>query len=321
MDYLFALRVFVLVAETGNMTYAGNMIFLTQPAVSMQIKTLEEFYGTKLFLRTPTGLVLTDNGKKVYHYAKEILRNFEELGHQLKVSLDLARSKRQREIRIASCIFINEMYMSSILHHYMKQCPDVNLTCTVMDFAHIIKALLQSDLDVGLVGFRDKDGTESTKLQFDLFLREELGIILPRDYLKDGEMETRMEALTQMNLITLKSECGITCLFQKLLKKYHLSIKNFKVKATFCSPNAVKQSVLQGFGWSILPVNFVRDELHRQIVWKADLKGNRIPLQRPLFLVYMKSQEEIDEVKLFLDTVRSGNWNATNEFVALSPPP
>lgn len=311
MDYLFAYRIFIIVAEAGNMTSAGNTIFLTQPAISMQIRTLEEFYGSKLFSRHHTGLVLTDKGKKVYHYAKKIVLNFDELAAELKKSLRSDHLIEQKEIKIGSCILINELYMDRIVHSYMKSYPEIRVSCKTMDYENIIKLLLAGSLDVGLVGRKNNNTAEAYNLEFDLFLKEELGIILPRDYTNADQKEVSMEFLAEMNLVALQNECGITCLFNQLLKRSHMSINNFKLRAAFCSPSSVKNAIVRGFGWSILPLNYVRNELDQKIVWKAELKGYRTPLKRPLFVVYEKSKEEISAVKFFLQLVKTGILHET----------
>jgi len=315
VDYLFAYRVFIIVAETGNMTSAGNTIFLTQPAISMQIKTLEELYGRQLFSRYHTGLVLTDEGKKVYHYAKKIVLNFDGLVAELKTSLRCDHLIEQKEIKIGSCVLINELYMDRIVQSYMRSYPEIRVSCIMMDYDNIIKLLLEGSLDVGLVG-KKNNTTEAHTLEFDQFLKEELGIILPRDYMNADQKEVSaqtlsIESLAEMNLVALQNECGITCLFKQLLKRYHMSIDNFKIRAAFCSPSSVKNAIVRGFGWSILPLNYVRNELNQQIVWKAELKGYRTPLKRPLFLVYKKSKEEIYAVKFFLQLVKTGILHET----------
>jgi len=293
------------------MTSAGNSIFLTQPAISMQIKTLEEFHGSKLFMRHHTGLVLTDEGKKVYHYAKKIVLNFDELATELKTSLQSDHLIEQKEIKIGSCILINELYMDRIVQSYMRSYPEIRVSCMMMDYENIIKLLLKGSLDVGLVGKKDNNTTETHKLEFDQFLKEELVIILPRDYMNADQKEVSIESLAEMNLVALQNEYGITCLFKQLLKRYHMSIDNFKIRAAFCSPSSVKNAIVRGFGWSILPLNYVRNELNQQIVWKAELKGYRTPLKRPLFLVYEKSKEEIYAVKFFLQLVKTGILHET----------
>jgi len=310
MDYLFAYRIFVIVAEAGNMTSAGNTIFLTQPAISMQIKTLEEFHGSKLFTRHHTGLVLTDEGNKVYEYAKKILLNFDELADELRMSLRPDHLIEQKEIKVGSCVLINELYMDRIVHSYMKSHPEIHISCKMMDYENIIKSVLIGSLDIGLVG-KKNNTIETNNLEFDQFMKEELGIILPRDYRNADKNEVSIESLAEMNLVALQNECGITCLFNQLLKRYHMSINNFKLRAAFCSPSSVKNAIVRGFGWSILPLNYVRNELNQQIVWKAELKGYRTPLKRPLFLVYKKAKADIFAVKFFLQLVKTGILHET----------
>lgn len=302
---MFSLKVFVTVAETGKMTTAAEIIFLTQPAVSMQIKSLEEFYGVRLFLRQPDGLTLTSEGQIVYNYAKKILQNFDLLNHELRTALKNSTSAYQNnKISIGSCILISELYMPLIIHKFMSDYPDVSVNCLTMDYDMMIKCLLENRLDVALVGYRNQSSPKNELLKFEQYLNETLAIIAPAHFDFPDHHEVPLPLLLEKEFIALKTECGISCFFNQFLEKNQVRLHDLKKRAVFCSGSAVKNAICSGFGWSILPVSYVTKELEENKVKIVNLKGYKKPLSRSLHLVYPRYKENAPVVNLFLQFAR-----------------
>jgi LysR family transcriptional regulator, transcriptional activator of the cysJI operon len=307
MDFIFSLKVFSIVAETGKMTTAGESIFLTQPAVSMQIKSLEEFYGVKLFSRRPEGLRLTREGEIVYSYAKKILQNFDLLNEELKTLLKNSKPVHQvNKISIGSCILISEIYMPWLIQKFMSNYPEIFVNCLTMDHDRNIKFLLEGLVDIAFIGHRGHDDIdEKNDLKFEKYLKEQLDIVAPANFDVPEQYEIPVQFLMEKNYIALKTECGINCIFNQLLRKYQIKPEELKKRATFCSGSAVKRAVTSGFGWSILPRNYISQELKEKIVKVVKVKGHRKPFSRWLYLVYLRSKEMDPAVNLFLQFVRS----------------
>lgn len=307
MDFIFSLKVFSLVAETGKMTTAGESIFLTQPAVSMQIKSLEEFYGVKLFTRHPEGLLLTKEGEIIYSHAKKILQNFDLLNEELKTKLKSSKPVHQgNKISIGSCILISEIYMPWIIEKFMSTYPEFLVNCLMMDYDINIKFILEGKLDVAFVGYKGHvDSSGKDDLKFEEYINEQLEIVMPANFDIPDHHGMPIQFLKEKNYIGLKTECGISCIFNQFLKKYNIKLEELKQRAIFCSGLAVKHSVVSGFGWSILPRNYVVQELKEKKVMVVQLKGHRKPLSRLLYLVYLRSKENVPAINLFLQFVRN----------------
>lgn len=308
MDFIFSLKVFRTVAETGKMTTAGESIFLTQPAVSMQIKSLEEFYGVKLFTRRPEGLMLTKEGEIVYAHAKKILDNFDLLNEELKLLLKTSIPVYQHNgISIGSCILIGEIYMPSIIEKFMATYPKMFVNCLMMDYDINIKLILEGKLDVALVGYKgdiNRPKLEQGDLKFEEYIKEQLEIIIPSNFDIPDHNVVPIHFLKENSFIALKTECGISCILKQFLKKYNIKLGELKQRATFCSGLAIKRSVISGFGWSLLPRNYIVQDLKEKKFKVVQLKGYRKPLNRLLYLVYLRSKQDAPAVKLFLEFLR-----------------
>ena len=305
MDWLFSLKVFTIVVETGKMTSAGTSIFLTQPAISMQIKLLEDFYDAKLFTRHFEGLKPTEEGKALYSRAKKILQMFDEMNAEMKTLLGKTPHVFPNNINVGSCILISETYMPWILQKFTKEYPDFSINFSSMDYQSNIRSLLGGSVDAAIIGFRDtEDSATEEKIKFEKCSKEQLEIIVPRSYGLQNMQKINIKFLMGKKYISLKPECGISCVLRQILKNHNVTLKDFQVMALFGSGSAVKLSVVEGLGWSILPKHFVSQELSEGKVNAVRLEGLRNPFYRWLYLVHPISKREVPSIKLFLEFVR-----------------
>jgi len=305
VDWLYSLKVFTVVAETGKMTTAGDSVFLTQPAVSMQIKLLEDFYDVKFFDRYPAGLKLTKEGEVLYLHAKKIINTFDEMNVALKVLMSTQKHTDDNKISIGSCILISETYMPWLMQDFLTKNPNISISCTTADYQTNIQYLLEGRLDATFVGHKSDDNGSENKLKFEKFIRENLEIVVPQNYNLQNHRDIDIKFLMENHYIALRTECGISCIFKRMLAKYNLKLEDFKVRATFCSGSPVKQAVTSGFGWTILPRNFILKELTEGVVHTVKLAGQKHALNRWLYLVYPRSKEKVLPLALFLQFMRS----------------
>lgn len=305
MDWLYSLKVFTIVAETGKMTTAGDAIFLTQPAVSMQIKLLEDFYDVKIFTRHSTGLKLTDEGKVIYSYAKKMIQTFDQMNVELKTLFGKAQDVFLNDLRLGSCILISETYMPWIIQKFTKEYPDISINFASMDYQSNVRLLVEGKLDVAIIGFRDKlSNLNEDKLNFEKCSKEQLEIVVPRNYGLENMQKITIKFLMGKKYISVKPECGISCVLRQLLEKHNLTLEDFHIMALFGSGSAVKLAVVEGLGWSILPKYFVSQELSEGRLNAVRLEGMKNPFYRYLYLVHPRSKEEVPSINLFLQFVR-----------------
>jgi DNA-binding transcriptional LysR family regulator len=305
LDWLYSLKVFAIVADTGRTTTAGDTIFLTQPAVSMQIKLLEDFYETELFTRYPSGLKLTETGKVLYSYAKKILTMFDEMNAGMKTLLGKTQDVSLNNINVGSCILISEIYMPWILHKFLKEHPDFSINFSAMDHQSIFRSLVEGSMNVAIVGFRDtSESAIEGKLKFEKCSKEHLEIVVPRSYGLQNMQKINIHFLMKKKLISMRPECGIRCAIMPILTKYNITLNDFQKTAFFGSGLAVKLAVIEGLGWSILPKDFISQELSEGKLNAVRLESLRNPFYRWLYLVFPRSKEKFLPVKVFLEFVR-----------------
>lgn len=139
------LRAFVAVAETGGMTSAGNVLHLTQAAVSQQIKRLEETLGSELFRRGRGGLTLTDAGERLFGRAKRMLAMNDEIWGEM------TRSPFTGEVRLGVPYDLVGTYMPAVFRRFRQSHPQVEITLVCKNSVELATAVLAGEIDLAVV--------------------------------------------------------------------------------------------------------------------------------------------------------------------------
>ncbi|WP_374763366.1 LysR family transcriptional regulator [Yunchengibacter salinarum] len=123
------LRIFHAVAQSGSFTRAGTALNSSQSAISRQIRTLEESLGTALFTRHARGLVLTEDGRRLYATAEDVVRRIEETERQLMES----REKPAGLLRVTTMVTFGAVWLTPHLNQFLEQYPDIDIKLILDD--------------------------------------------------------------------------------------------------------------------------------------------------------------------------------------------
>jgi DNA-binding transcriptional LysR family regulator len=145
------LRAFVAVAETAGMTAAGNVLNLTQAAVSQQIKRLEEALGCQLFDRHRSGLRLTEAGDRLFGKAKRMLALNDEIWS------DMTRPLYDGEVRIGVPYDLVNTHLPPVLRSFARSFPGVKITLVSLTSKKLLDAIAAGKIDIALAEQRHPD--------------------------------------------------------------------------------------------------------------------------------------------------------------------
>lgn len=142
---LHHLKIFIAVAESGKMSAAARAHHLSQPTVSQIIRELEEYYATALFERFSKKLHITEDGKKLLGYAKEVLNAYENLEYNMSSAV------RRDTLRVGSSVTVGMCVMPGLVRQFSAARPDTDIYSYVNNTQTIETMLLRSELDVAVV--------------------------------------------------------------------------------------------------------------------------------------------------------------------------
>src|SRR5579875_517444 len=168
------LKVFCDIIESGSFSYAASQNFVTQSAVSQQVRTLEEKYGCRLVERGRNGVKATAAGRTLYNISKEIVRLFMELDNSLRE----AGSVVSGSIRVGTVYSVGLHELPPYLTEFLRLYPAVNVHLEYLRSNRIYEELLDGRIDLGIVVYPVK----RSQLTAIPFRTDEMVLIVPRHH-------------------------------------------------------------------------------------------------------------------------------------------
>ena len=216
------LRIIKAVASEKNFTKAAQILIISQPSLSKQIKTLENRLDLILFDRTTKTIKLTEAGLLVLQYAERILSLCEESCRALN---DLKTGERGN-LTVGASQTIGTYLMPRILALFAQKYPQINLKVHVDSTRKIAKTIVDCDIDIAVVG-GEVPPEFRKKLEIESFLEDELTLIIPKSHPfanKKGKIINK-DDLYHLSFITLNSNSTIRKFIDNILMHNHIETK------------------------------------------------------------------------------------------------
>jgi DNA-binding transcriptional LysR family regulator len=250
------LQVFYTVARLLSFTKAAESLHMTQPAVTFQIRQLEEYFNTRLFDRTHNKISLTEAGEEVYGYAERIIGLYTEMDNQVrKLTGDVIGV-----LVVGASTTIAEYKIPTVLGEFQKNFPNVKLRLKVSNTVGIVHMVENNEVDVGIV--------EAPVYNKNLVMKtcwcDQLMVICPPNHDLAGKKAVGIEQLLPYAFIGREEGSGtrevISSYFDEFAQKY----SSLKASMEFGSPESIKSAVEAGLGISIIP----NPHFRRSFNWK-----------------------------------------------------
>jgi DNA-binding transcriptional LysR family regulator len=266
------LEVFEAVAQHLSYSRASESLHLTQPAVSIQIKQLEEAVGMPLFEQLGKKIYLTEAGHELLRYSRNIVKQLEEAETVFEEMKGMQRGKLA--ISVASTA---GYFMPFVLAQFNKRFPEVSITLNVSNREVLLQELAQNAMDFAIMG-RPPDGHG---LDFTSFLENPLVVIAPPDHPLAQERHIPLSRIQQETFIAREQGSGTRSAAERFFAAHGIKMKT----GTEMSKNeSIKQAVQAGMGLSILSLNTVMLELEAKRLAVLDVEA--FPIQRHWYLVH-----------------------------------
>ncbi|MFB4169145.1 LysR family transcriptional regulator [Virgibacillus sp. JSM 102003] len=283
------LKTFILAAEQENFRIVSEKLFITQPAVSSQIRQLEKEIGGKLFNKCGRHIKLTELGRLFHTEAKEIVAQSERSLSQI--------SKFQqgfnKTLRIAISPLLADTILPSILREYTKEFPHVELSIKVLESMEIASVVEEGIVDVGLSCLPGESNVSWIKLH-----EESVGLVCNHDGYDEesGPIVDAKEVLESNIVLTDNHPSYWNNLKEQL--KYTLSSYQFM---SVTQSHIAKRFVLEGIGVSFLPKSIVNREIIEGRLMEIPVFFMELPTAS-MYIIYKYEHEiESEFVKFISD--------------------
>lgn len=233
----FRLKVFRMVAEELSFRKAGERLFLSQPAVTLQIKALEDDLGLRLFDRTGGRIFLTRQGTVLLGYANEVARLIADAEHKLGDD----RQEAAGELLLGASTTIAQYVLPRLLGAFIDEHPRVRFSLRSGNTDEIVKLLLAGKLEIGLIEGPARDRS----VHVESFMSDELVLIASSQFESDQLTVPQFVGLT---LLMREQGSGSRHVVETALKKGAIALKSLAMVIDLDSTEAIKSAAEAGLG-------------------------------------------------------------------------
>ena len=262
------LRILKAISTEGSFKRAADSLYVSQPAVSLQVQNLEKQLNVPLFDRggrraqlTEAGHLLLSYGERVISLCQETCRAIEDLQNLQGGTLIVGASQTTGTYLIPRMIGL-----------FREKYSDVSVQLQVHSTRRTSWAVANGQVDLAIIG-----GEVPTELQEVLniipYAEDELALILPPNHVLAQETAIHKEDLYKLNFITLDSQSTIRKVIDKVLARYEIAPKRLKIEMELNSIEAIKNAVQSGLGAAFVSTTAIEKELEMGVLHQARIQG------------------------------------------------
>ncbi len=282
------IRIFEAVCDCGcNTTKAAEKLHVTQPAVSLAISELENYYGIKLFDRISRRLYLSEAGKTFLEYSKSITLIMDDLDKHIR------SWESQGVLRVGSSISIGSMLMPEYTKKFRETHPDIRVKVKI-DRSDVLQTMIAANqLDFALI-----EGTvHDSSLKSESIMDDRLALIAALDYDKDviGKQD-----LYSVDMLLREKGSGTREVFETVLSSASYPVPDplWESVSTTALINAAKE----GFGVAAVPYRMAKKVIDAGEV--KEVKINGVEFKRNYKIIYHKDKRFTPAAKDFIDILK-----------------
>lgn len=233
-----------MVVEKGSFSQAAEELEISQPAVSFQIRALEQKLGHRLLDRSGRRVSLTESGEVVYDYARRMIA----LEAEMERAVGEVGTRVSGRLVIGSTAGPAELLLPRLLGAFHRRYPDVRVSLIVTDTQTVCERVLDDELEIGVVGA----GRTQRGLEFEAFLRDELVLIVPPGHHLAQVGAVGLEQLTAEPMLMQQEGSGVRNALEAALREAGLRDRDLHVEMELGLQQSVKAAVLDGVGITVI---------------------------------------------------------------------
>ncbi|MEN8264042.1 MAG: selenium metabolism-associated LysR family transcriptional regulator [Nitrospirota bacterium] len=272
------LKIFCTVAETRSFTKTSRIVHLSQPAVSLQIQSLEEFFETKLFDKTGKQVSLTRAGKILYEHAVHIMGHYNEVVKEINKLTGMMKGA----VALGASTTLGNYILPRIITDFKRLHPKIKIKLRIGNTERIEDLMHSGFLDFGIV----EGKTSRTNTKTEKVISDQLVLIVHPKHPLAKRRSVSVLDLMREPFILREQGSGTRQHIEKYLDHNGINIRDLHVALIMGSTESIKAAVEAGTGIAILSRWAVKKEVEDGRLKTVNLREGGIP--RELTLIYSK---------------------------------
>jgi DNA-binding transcriptional LysR family regulator len=273
------LKTFCDLVETGSLSRAARLNFVSQSAVSQQLRALERRYGRRLIERAPRiGARPTEAGRLLYDELKPMLEKLAGLAQRLRARPDVVAGA----VRVATVYSVGLHTLPRVIKRCLAEHPSVNLRLSYRRTNEVYAACLDGEVDFGIVALP----TRRSQLEIVSLGHDELVVTAPPGHPVGRRARCPLAALDGQPFIAFDRDIPTRRLVDRLLRRHRVRVHYVMELDNI---ETIKRSIEAGLGLSLLPAPTLAAEIRaRTLVGRPPVEG---PFRRPIGVMYRRTRE------------------------------
>jgi DNA-binding transcriptional LysR family regulator len=300
-------EVFRTIAQAKSFTKAAKILNFTQPAISSQVKILEQNFNVAFFERGNTGVKLTEAGRKFYEYGERILAIYAEMEREIaNIS-----GHNKEFIYVGANYTAGNYFLPSSIITFKELHDNVHIRLDIGHSHDIINSIKDRTLDLGVI-----EGDTFSDNDLDVYKVKSNELVLiapPYNRWFDSQVVT-LEELMQIPFIAREEESSIRHFVDSFLKTHGVSFDDFNIITEISNFEAIKEAVMRNKGISLVPLPVVQREIAEGHLTRVEVKGIKLAWDMK---VVLRANEQLTGLKEdFLEFITDPNymWKAESDY-------
>lgn len=295
----FSLRTFYILANERSFSKAAKILCLSQPAVSHQIHSLEEYLETRLFNRIKGEINLTSSGVILFKYAEKILALYQEAEKEIANLTDLKRG----QLVIGASTTIGQYFLPPLLGEFKDLHPKIEIFLTNANTEVICSQLLNNLIDLGIV----EAPVKHKDILSEKFIEDELIVITSSKHRWQEGEEIDQEEFKKEPIILREPGSGTRKVIENRLNKARIKLTDLNIKMELGNSESIKAAVEAGLGISIVSQWTVLKE--KKLGSLKILRLNGISFKRDFTIILTQGQFKTKIMEQFLTFLKEFEIN------------
>ena len=288
------LQVFHTVARLLSFTKAAETLHMTQPAVTFQVRQLEEYFNTRLFDRTHNRISLTEAGRVVFEYAENILDRYRAMDNAVRE----LTGEISGVLMIGASTTIAEYMLPSLLGDFKMKYPEINIRLKVSNTEGVVHMVENNTTDLGVV-----EGPVNNKnLVVEVCRMDQLVVVTPPRHPLARLRSVPVQDLTKYPHICREEGSGTREVIFEYLNAAGLAVSDLHIVMELGSPESIKGAIETGMGISVLSRATIGKDLRLGTLAAVPLDP---PLERPFSFVHQKQKFRLRAMEELLSFARA----------------
>ncbi|KWX73942.1 LysR family transcriptional regulator [Paenibacillus jilunlii] len=290
------LHIFYTVSERGSFSAAAQTLHMTQPAVTMQVQALEDYFGAKLFDRSSKKIMLSEAGRTLLPFALRSIQLMRETDQAMAAFTHMLEGR----LLLGASLTIGEYVLPRLLGPFGKAYPHISIMMKVMNTSQLLEEIHKHQLNFGLI----EAPVSHPDMVIEPVMGDELKLIVPKEHLLAGKDEVTLAEALQHPFVLREQGSGTRRVMEEQLLAKGLDPGAMRVVMELGSTGAVKSAVEAGLGITIISTSSVKHEValgllkivnitdasFKRQFYAIHLKSTLLPISAVTFLTFLRDR-------------------------------